>query len=111
MPDYAINKTTLIIDNRGFDDQDMAYLCAISDLTRLDIYNDLANNGKKLTGATLSALAGLKKLEKLDLDGNAIPGSALKALLPLTNLRELRIGIGNPIHNDGMAALNQMPNL
>ncbi len=100
----------LMFGHLGFADADVPYLCPLTGLKSLYIYNDADGIGK-MEGKTLEYLSTLQDLVFLDLDGNQISARELFRLKGLKSLKQLKLGIGNPLGNEGMTALDQLPAL
>ncbi|MCM0606960.1 MAG: hypothetical protein KA715_12795 [Xanthomonadaceae bacterium] len=111
--DISALKLTTAIDlgGLGMTDQDLHYLCPLTELTSLALYND--NSANPLTGKTLENLSTLSKLKTLDLDSNQIRANDLYRLKGMQSLSLLKL-FNNPLTADGaegFSALLDLPKL
>ncbi len=105
---YDGESTYLALGRVGITDQDLPKLCALTWIVKIDLFNDASEH--PLTGKNLEYLGYMADLEDIDLDANALPATALKALAPLKKLKNLRL-YDNPLGGDGIEAVNDMVSL
>ncbi len=102
-PEDLKSMTELTLANKCLNDDDLKYLCPLTELKSLSIYNDNCEPSQKLTGSKLDSLSSLQKLEFLDLDSNAITADKLGSLEALQSLKMLklynnRLSVGSGLH-------------
>lgn len=97
--------THLYVGTTSFDDEGLKFLKDSPDLVELDLSNCGA-----ITDKGLLEIAGLTKLQRLELVGTRITDAAGETLGKLKALRRLNL-YGLPISDGLVAALTEMPNL
>ncbi len=93
-----------IIDDRSFDDRDLAML---SNLENLEVLNVRYTN---VTDKGLSALSNMKKLKELRLSSTQVKGPGLKYLKSLPNLQALSLSLLS-ISPGGLSTLPEFKHL
>lgn len=100
--------------SRGLSDKGVAHLQGLKNLTLLDLRNEsfTATEPKapRITDAGLKQLAGLTKLEYLNLQGQHITDGGLKHLSGMANLQTLSLSFSG-ITDDGLKHLEGLQNL